>query len=463
LDEAKLYRIAQGTFGDVIAKNASINSAPPLYALLVNLVSRIGDSERVLRSISNVFGIISIPMMFLLARRFMGLYSAYLCGLLVALSLSQVRYSLELREYSLTFLVTTLIFITFHKFLERPDWRNWFLVTTFLVLGIFTQYGLALLIVSLNAILVVYVVLNTFSQRANLILFFKWGVAQILILGAVAIVYSLSLKVQFVSGGFGSASYLQQGYWNGSLSSLVKLGTLNTYELFDFAFRHPSLLLFFCGLGLLYALGNHQRWVAILFLAVPMVVSLISALLRLYPYYGGRQVMFLIPMIFVFAGLGFGYLLDLGYEGKAIFSRQTIAVITILVFAVTGLRYTLSYYLDDGVYLEGDVIEDIKPLVTILQNSFEPNDRIYVGCRAGPAFRYYYRENHDRWIVKGNKSLDDSYRQLNASLNEPGRMWMIFSHCTINDEHRLMVDYASRIRDVKFVSSRRGAWLYLAE
>ena len=61
LDEAVLYWIAHSNnLQNVIANNASSNSAPPLFAILINFILNLGDSETVLRSLSWLGGVASI-------------------------------------------------------------------------------------------------------------------------------------------------------------------------------------------------------------------------------------------------------------------------------------------------------------------------------------------------------------------------------------------------------------------
>src|SRR5579862_6147360 len=71
LDEAVLYWISRGDWASIIAQNASQNSAPLTFALLLHAVSCWwGESESALRLISCVAGIASIPALYFLGRQF---------------------------------------------------------------------------------------------------------------------------------------------------------------------------------------------------------------------------------------------------------------------------------------------------------------------------------------------------------------------------------------------------------
>src|SRR5687767_10700597 len=53
-DEAVIYHLVQGGWWEIIVRNSTDNSAPPLYPLLLGLVTGEGASEAALRSLSAV-------------------------------------------------------------------------------------------------------------------------------------------------------------------------------------------------------------------------------------------------------------------------------------------------------------------------------------------------------------------------------------------------------------------------
>lgn len=153
LDEAVLYWISNsGNTQDIISQNALRNSAPPLYAILLNLTQKIGDSETILRLLPWFGGVVAIPAIYFLASQFLERTPAYFVTFVVAIATTQVQYSQQLREYSLTFLIATIILALFFRQLHSPSWSNLALMTLAMVMGVFLQYGLALLIIALNLI-----------------------------------------------------------------------------------------------------------------------------------------------------------------------------------------------------------------------------------------------------------------------------------------------------------------------
>lgn len=449
-DEAGQYWIAQGSFSDVIAQVAAVHYAPPLFTVLVNLVLTIDHSETVIRGVSWLAGSAAIPAIYFLARQFLSKNAAYFSIFIVAIAVSQIQYSQQLREYSVTFLLAILMLTFFYKQLQEPNWKNWGLLVLTWSLGLFTQYGLALLIFGLNLVFMVDLLFQT-NRKTKLI---QWTLAQLVVLGAVIVVYQFSLKHQMDGIGLGGTAnsvrshYLAKAYWDGSPLSLVRLTIGNTIDIFDFAYP-GFLFLFSICLGILAAFKERHGRVALMMFIFPLGCTFIAATAGLYPYGGERQAIFLTPMIYILAGFGFVYLSRLD-------KTQNVLLILVLILGLNGIRSTYRYLQDPGP-------ENIKPLIKTLSASFQIGDRIYVYYGAKNAFSYYYRSNQDRWIhsLISREQPDKYLQQLDEILTQPGRVWMFFSHC-YEDECELIPDRASRLRNVGLMTSEDKEWLYLA-
>jgi hypothetical protein len=98
------------------------DTSPPLYYLLLHVWTQIfGTSEAALRSLSALFGILTIALAADIAKR-LSLRPAATAWIL-ALSWWQVSYSQEARSYEMSaFLVTMMLWILVRN-LEKPDWR----------------------------------------------------------------------------------------------------------------------------------------------------------------------------------------------------------------------------------------------------------------------------------------------------------------------------------------------------
>jgi uncharacterized membrane protein len=121
LDESISLRLAHKGFSAII-KNRAANVHPPFYFLLLrNWVALFGDSEFAMRSLSVLFGLAAVFMIYKVGSLFfdreVGLWSA----LLLATSKFHVQYSQEARAYGLMALLTLLSFYFFRRLGREPN------------------------------------------------------------------------------------------------------------------------------------------------------------------------------------------------------------------------------------------------------------------------------------------------------------------------------------------------------
>jgi hypothetical protein len=451
-DEANLFWLARGTTGEILHSNSIGNSAPPLYALAMSPLAEAHAPESALRALSCAAGIAALLALFVLALDYAGPVGGVFAVFAAAFAPSQVFYSQFLREYSLAFLCAALLLLAFSRFQRRPTWRNATALTVMIVLGIFMQYGLALLVLALNIIFLVD--LRHGEARAQRLLW--WSGAQLAGLAAAWIVYDTTLRHQLHPDGFGVA-YLKMGYWDGSPGSLMRLAIGNTFQLFSFA--HPSVpvMQLLIGLGIVRFASSpddFSSWAdgrrAILLLTVPMAVTLGAALLRLYPYLGARQSIVLTVMFYVAAASGFVFLRRIDWKNVG-------TVLVLAWMAVEGLY---------GSYrtLTSTEPQHVRPLIETVTHRFQPGDRIYVYHDTASAFRYYYRGDRNTWTqgLHGYGGVQPQIAQITQMLAEPGRVWLLFSHCVYAECPRL-VQAAQATRPTRRVAVDTGAELYLAD
>lgn len=444
-DEANLFWMARGTTGEIIRHNAAGNSAPPLYALALNPFAEAHASEAVLRSLSYAAGVAALAVLYVLARDHSGPLGALFAVFVAAVSPSQVFYSQFLREYSLAFLCATLLLLAFTRFQRHATWPTWMALTVLGVLSLFVQYGLALLVLALNLVFVIE--LRHADQRARRIVL--WALAQAAVLAAAWVVYDQTLRHQLRPGGFG-ASYLGQGYWDGTLPSLLRLTVGNTFELFAFAHPAVPILQILVVLGIVRFWRTPQGRQAILLLVTPLAVTLGAACLRLYPYLGARHSMMLTVMLYVCAASGFVLLRSLDWK-----SAGTTIVIAWL--AAEGLYGTYRTLMSTEP-------QHMRPVIALLAERVRPGDRIYLYHFAVTPFRYYYPAGRSEWIGGVQSPADPAAhdRQIADVLARPGRVWMLFSLCQAS-ECDVIRRAAAALRPIKRVGGDTGTQLYLAE
>jgi hypothetical protein len=448
-DEAVQYWISAEPLQELVASNAARNSAPPLFSTLLRLVILgLGDSEAVLRLLSWLGGTLAVPAVCLLARRFLDRTPSYVVAMMVAVSPIQVRYSQQLREYSLTFLLAAVTLICCHSFWRKPDLRRSAALAAAFVAGTFLQYGLSVLAGGLFLVLGATALRRTPDRARRLTL-----LTGILLVWAAALiaVYFLSAREQSRALGPDSdalTGYLRAGFWSGSLPSLPGFVVRNTFLLIQATFPADLFLLLFA-VGFLVVLRSRNDRFVLLGLLAPTALVLLLGCAVLYPYGGGRQDIFLMPMIFVTAGFGVRLLFDAP-------GRRGVATLAAAVLLLVGLRETRLYLIGPGT-------EELRPLVRQMKAAWQAGDRVYVYAGSVPAFRYYDRGGGSGPVILGRK-VDDREalgREIQAAAAKPGRLWVVFSHCGSGGcdvVHELL----ARERPIEKVSGDDTAWLSLA-
>ena len=99
-----------------------------IYFLFMRGWIHLGHSESWLRLPSALFGIASIPMLYVLARKFVAAGTAVAAAAILAFSPTHVYYSQEARSYTLAILLvllSTYFFVQAVEQCQRKDWARW--------------------------------------------------------------------------------------------------------------------------------------------------------------------------------------------------------------------------------------------------------------------------------------------------------------------------------------------------
>jgi mannosyltransferase len=195
LDEAwSIHESAMSVQG--IAEHAN---HPPLYFFILRFwIHLFGTSEVALRSLSAIFGIISIPLIYLVGSNLFNRKVGLIAGLLSAISYYQIYYSQEARAYSLLLLLSLLSYLFFIKIL-RGD-RKWY----------YPAYFLATLLLGYTHIYGPFIIA---SQILFFLLFWKKYRAQ-RVKFAVTAAVTIAALLPLVPLMGGRVAYIaQQGFW----------------------------------------------------------------------------------------------------------------------------------------------------------------------------------------------------------------------------------------------------------
>src|SRR3954451_8948882 len=147
LDEVATVNILRHGFGDMISAVSAGESTPPLYYVLAWVWSKVfGTGEFGLRSLSALFGTLTIPLAFVLGRELVGRTAGLVAAALCAFNPLLIWYSQEARSYSLMVLLTALSLLALLRVLDDASSRRlagWAVVS---VAAIATHYFAGFLI-----------------------------------------------------------------------------------------------------------------------------------------------------------------------------------------------------------------------------------------------------------------------------------------------------------------------------
>jgi mannosyltransferase len=120
LDEALSVNIADRPLADIPDALRRDGHPPLYYALLHGWISLFGTSDAAVRSLSVLFGVLAVGLVFVVARRHGGLELARPAVVLAAVLPYAVRYSSETRMYSMLMVLSLVGWLLADRALERP-------------------------------------------------------------------------------------------------------------------------------------------------------------------------------------------------------------------------------------------------------------------------------------------------------------------------------------------------------
>jgi hypothetical protein len=124
LDEALTVAVGARPVGEIVAY-ASRNQNPPLYAVVMHgWLGAFGSSEASVRMFPVFCSTLTAVVLFLLARRFLGMRAAILAAILFTGANVHVQYAREARVYALVSLLCTASMYVFLTLVTRPRWRT---------------------------------------------------------------------------------------------------------------------------------------------------------------------------------------------------------------------------------------------------------------------------------------------------------------------------------------------------
>jgi 4-amino-4-deoxy-L-arabinose transferase-like glycosyltransferase len=442
-DEGFSVYLARMDLGEITARTAA-DIQPPLYYYLLHGWMRIfGDSERALRGLSVLFGVLTVPLMGAMGwRLFQSRLACLLAALLVAVSPLHVWYGQETRMYALLVFLCLLASYLLLRVREAPTRRQRMLLWAAYALtssaALYTHY-FAFFVLAFQVVYLLIVWLAEGRQAAGLmwgglvsmaiagLSFLPWLGHLLTRLGADVSYWPGQLKLHEVIVDIAIS-------WVGGESVSEQTGVLFAAVL--------GLILLLCFIALLsWAAGRREASAesqlvasidssqSLLFLITYLLVPpvLIIALSYNSPKFNARYAMVSHPAFLLLLAGGLAALWQQSGRGLSRALGRILSVLALSAFFAVSVLANYQAYADPAFARAG-----FREVADYLRVHRDPEEAVLlVSGHAFPVFDYY-APGTERYLLPDSPTLDttrtldySSAESLNTWLADKTGLWLV--------------------------------------
>jgi len=386
LDEATTYGVSQGSFFEIWQTSVTGEFHPPLFHWIEHIMLTFGQSEIVLRAVPALFGILVIPVFYLIGKEYRDKNVGIISAALLTVSYFGIFYSQEARAYSVVLCVFSIAILFYLRALRTDNKADWVLFALFSALSVWTHYYvlIALGVIYLHAIISLAGRLKRdITEGKNLLI--ALCVMTILILPLLLIVVE-----RYFTLSSSAPTY-------GVLGPILLQETIVRFSGGYSSFALPIALIYFvlmaAGLAYLYFDNRNKCLFSGMYLILPLVISiLLSSKITMNP----RYLIFLLPVFYTLIAMSFPLMFRL-IPNKKILYAVLIVILAINVPLLAGYYTTFTK-------------EDWRGFAGAVQSTTQDGDWVVLvpGYMSQP-FNYYYSNITDKTIESGaytGKELD---------------------------------------------------------
>lgn len=421
-DEGFTMMLVQRDLGEIILRTGR-DVHPPLHYLLLHFwIKLFGSSEVAARSLSVLFGVVTIAATFFLVRRLFGSSAARLAAVFTAIGPFLVRYSQEARMWGL--LATLVALSTFYlvRYFQEHRSKDMLIYGILIAAALYTQYYAVFAI----AFHWLFVLVHTFHPNIDWRrgLFNKgWWTGNVL---------AALLFAPWVPVAYSQFSRVQGGFWIPPVGPHTIPSTYAQFMTFTDMGAFPLWLRLGLFVGfialLVYATWRHRNelssWtLMLLYLGFGPVAVFILSLKR--PIYVDRY--------FVFSAIGFyATLAVLHYavaDSRKLKRLRQLSILALVLVMAIGIR---------NVYAQSN--HQMRRTATYVNDNFRPGDAVVTGdIYSYFDFSYYNKTGQPTLVLvpgggfpgccEGRSMLYDrpelvleSHEEIGAT---SGRVWMV--------------------------------------
>jgi uncharacterized membrane protein len=408
LDEAVTYYNTNATsIGDVLTA-AYNDRSPPLHFIALWGVRLLGSSEFWLRFPSACAGILTIIVIFFLAREIADEKAGLISALLLAVSPFAIYYSQEARFYAFAVFFVTVAYYAFFKACKSRQWYDWALFGLACAAAFYSHFYTGFAIITLF--------IGYFIIRIKEFDFSKWSGK----IGSIKDIIPNDFNL-FIFGGtvafilvipiIGSFLHQNQYFstrtfnWGLSFWS-IPFATFSAFSFSNEIVAVLFIILMIAGLWMTWRLNKYSAITLGFCLFVPVIISMYLS--SSIPF-NVRYHMYLITIFLVIVGIGIGRLVEFLNKDKGVYA----ALVLIILISVVPL----------SAYYSNLHKEDWRGFSANLQKITQPGDIIVPlpNYMVNP-LQYYYSNQSDRTFIK-LISPDDA--GFNSLANETGIVYFV--------------------------------------
>lgn len=457
LDEAMLgFNIQQFGFARLMGPLVMDQASPIGFLWLQRLTYLLLEpADLFMRVWPLVFGVSSLLIMHRLARCYGDGSYAWLATALLAFSPVHLRFSSELKPYTLDVLAAATLLWLFTRVLQDPQNSKRLLHLTLAgALAIWWSFPVLFVLAGIG----VGGITARLWERRQLHDCLPWIYVGAAWFASFAPLYWFNIRLAETNPDL-------QAYWHPHFAPLPKLATLPWYSSH---FLKNAEYLFYTQLKWL-AIGVMGAGLVSLFirqkaLAIAIVTTLAATLLAshrmLYPFYG-RLLVFMMPSAALLMAEGVERLRQAA--GRLHPSAKHIFFGAVVV----GMLWSPISVDIKSLQIRAPVT-GMKPLARSLRSRYQAGDQLYVYYGAVPEYSFYQSQFEFRpeQVVLGERHRGEPQAyvaEMDARLGS-GRVWVLFSHgcCAKFDERGFILDHLS-VRGVmleRVDSAGATAYLY---
>jgi 4-amino-4-deoxy-L-arabinose transferase-like glycosyltransferase len=456
-DEAFSVHLAHFDLAIITARTAA-DIQPPLYYYLLHFWIALGgdpsasSGEFALRFLSLIFGVLTVPLLYVTARRLFNRAAALIAALLATISPLYIWYSQEARMYTL---IAFLLLLSSYALLRtladpRRETRAWIVFTCANIAAVYTHY-FAFAVIAFQFLYALGMMFKVQGSKFNL-------EPRTLnsALSFAAILAAFLPWTPFVSARFGQDA----SYWRGAL----KLDEALRHILINFSVGESVLeniaqpvalgwlIVLIAGLLALASQKlkgkrkkfnhpitqspNHPIVFLVLYLIIPLVLLLF--LFSRNPKFNARYLMIASPAFFLLLAAGLASVSSFkfqvaGFTHHASRLTHYASRITFFVLPFAFLLFTSAYAVYNIYFDPAFTKASFREVARYIEKNIAPDEGIILTSgHLFPAFNYYYRGAAPTIRLPDEPTLNaervlgyDAARVLNETLAGKRGAWVV--------------------------------------